>query len=66
MGMGNYEPTSSHKAKLKRAHRLWKHAYSNFQAMIRHPDWWKANARNQAYSRLMPRRSQLRRLSRSM
>lgn len=47
LGIGNYEPTSSHKAKRKRARRLWKQAYSNFQAMLREPDWWKANARNQ-------------------
>ena len=32
LGMGNYEPTSSHRAKLKRARRLWKAAYSNYEA----------------------------------
>ena len=47
LGMGNYQPTSSHKEKLKRARRLWKHAYSNFQAMLREPEWWRANARKQ-------------------
>jgi hypothetical protein len=47
LGMGTYEPTASHKGKLKRARRLWRAAYSNFQAMIREPEWWRANARNQ-------------------
>ncbi len=47
LGFGNYEPTSSHKGKLKRARRLWQQAHSNFQAMLREPDWWRENARNQ-------------------
>lgn len=47
LGRGNYEPTSSHKGKLKRARRLWTEAWSNFQAMLREPDWWRANANNQ-------------------
>lgn len=47
LGRDNYEPTSSHKAKRKRAHRLWTDAYKNFQAMLRDPKWWSVNARNQ-------------------
>jgi hypothetical protein len=47
LGFGNYEPTSSHKGRRKRARRLWQHAYSNFQAMLREPDWWRSHARNQ-------------------
>lgn len=47
LGMGNYAPTSSHKGKLKRARRLWKAAYSNYEAMLREPGWWRTNAKNQ-------------------
>ena len=47
LGFGNYEPTSSHKGRRKRARRLWQHAYSNFQAMLREPDWWRSHASNQ-------------------
>ena len=47
LGRDNYEPSSSHKGKRKRARRLWKSAYSNYQAMLREPDWWRVNAHNQ-------------------
>jgi hypothetical protein len=47
LGFGNYQPTSEHKGRRKRARRLWQRAYSNFQAMIREPDWWRAKAKNQ-------------------
>jgi hypothetical protein len=39
LGMGSYEPTSSRKGCRKRAHRLWKRAYGNYEAMLREPDW---------------------------
>lgn len=47
IGHGNFEPSSSHKGKLKRAHRLWKQAWENYEAMLREPDWWRVNAKNQ-------------------
>jgi hypothetical protein len=47
LGRGNYEPASSHQGRLKRARRLWKRGHSNYQAMLKEPVWWRANARNQ-------------------
>jgi hypothetical protein len=47
LGHGNYEPTSSHRGTLKRARRLWARGYSNFQEMLKEPEWWRVNARNQ-------------------
>jgi hypothetical protein len=68
LGMGNYEPAASHKGKLKRARRLWKAAYSNFQAMIRDPSGGrpKLETNGRLCSRQTPRRFPLRLLSRSM
>ncbi len=47
LGFGNYHPASEHKARRKRAWRLWQEAHRNYLAMLRDADWWKANARNQ-------------------
>jgi hypothetical protein len=47
LGFGNYQPASDHKGRRKRALRLWRQAYSNFEAMLREPEWWRAHARNQ-------------------
>lgn len=47
LGFGNCQPTSEHKGRRKQARRLWQQAYSNFQAMLREPEWWRANAKKQ-------------------
>ena len=47
LGHGNYEPSSRDARRLKRARRLWAHAYSNYRAMLSDPVWWRVHARNQ-------------------